>query len=280
MKASQYLKIINCIDDSIQLIQNDLSLSSTVDKLTSAREDIDRIARPLIETIRARGEQGLFLKTRPMSGEKRWEFFENWQLGEGAVDLYRGVIKQYAGWEYPCLELFPGTGQFLHHAVGAEPLYIADRDQWIIDQVKSQFNEYYADKRLMSYLIEEYDLSALPQSSFGFIYCINWVRFENLQGLTALAENAYSCLMPGGILLFNYNPLDQWWALEMAEEGYAYGVDTADLNKMLAETGFEVVENFKMTPEISYTICKKLGEIEYIKSSSILAKFIERPPEL
>jgi hypothetical protein len=87
--------------------------------------------------------------------------------------------------------------------------------------------------------------------------------------------------MPGGVYLFNYNPLDRWWGVEQygSIKGF-YGANTSKLIDHLKDIGFEIIRNNKEPGHLTYILCKKPGEISRIKLSSALAKIIEKNVEL
>ena len=211
----------------------------------------------------------------------RLTWFKSWDINELRYDLFKGIVTAFSNWEYPAMEIFPGTGNMLKNALAAEPLYIVDPDDVILDHCSQQFNEYYANKRLMKYKIEDYDLSVLPQKSFGFIYSINQTLIENLDTITILSKNVYDCLLPGGIYLLAYNNSNYWWAINnIIDHGYGV-VDKNELETELKKIGFEIVDHKHIQDNnLSYIIVKKPGEIEYIKNSSILANIIDKPEDL
>jgi hypothetical protein len=214
-----------------------------------------------------------------MSGQRRLDFFNNF-VDDYATGKFKPLITSFTSWEYPVLELFPCTAQYLPFAVAGEPLFVADFDNYILDNCSKIFNEYYSEKRLMKYKINGSDLSALPNNSFGFIYAINYLRFENEDFLLRLAANAYKLLLDGGVYLFSYNPLEMYWALEEVERGTAYGAYTEKLVSRLENIGFEVIKVFKENSFYSYVIVKKPGEIARIKTTGILGKIIEKEQDI
>jgi hypothetical protein len=276
MKPSQITNLLNVIDDFLEMHANapeskDLDLVSLRDKLRAIHDEKASSLIPMIKNQR--------MRSKLLFGKERAKWFQDWTWSEERMEIFKSIMKAHVNWEYPCMEVFPGTGDSLPHALAAEPLYIVDWEETLLDRVGKQFNDYYATKRLMKYKINEYDFSELPKNSFGFIYAVNWVRFEDITGLNNLALGLYDCLMPGGHLLMAYNPIDRAHGIQNTEEGYAAGADTGQLRSALESIGFEIREiQNKIMP--SYVLCKKPGEIEYIKAGSILAKIIDRNQEV
>lgn len=220
-------------------------------------------------------------RIKKLKGENRVDWFNLWQKSETQLNTFKNIITGFSNWEYPVMEIFPGNGEMLQYALSGEPLYIVDWDNVLLEKVSSQFNEYYATKRLMKYKIDNFDLSTLPQNSFGFIYSLNYLNFEKIDSIVDLAKSVLNCLLPGGIYLFVYNNSNDWWSVKNTVS-YFYGlVDSNDLNKSLSDVGFEVQQIVRSEElNMSYVIAKKPGEIEYIKNSSILANIIDKPNDL
>ena len=104
--------------------------------------------------------------------------------------------------------------------------------------------------------------------------------FESLNGLTEMARNVYDVLLPGGVYLFNYNPLDRYWGVEQNVTHFGYGAITDDLANNLQSIGFEIEKINRSPRKMAYIICKKPGELDSPKLTSILAKIIATTDEL
>jgi hypothetical protein len=220
-------------------------------------------------------------RIKKLEGDFRINWFTNWEKNENQTNTFKSIITAFSNWEYPVMEIFPGNGDMLQYALSGEPLYIVDWSNILLAKVSGQFNEYYATKRLMQYTIKDFDLSQVPQNSFGFIYALNYINFESIDALKSLANNVFKCLLPGGIYLFIYNNSDDWWSVNNAVNYYYGLVDSNDLNNALVDIGFEVQQIVRSKElNISYVIAKKPGDIEYIKNSSVLAKIIDKPKDL
>ena len=277
MKASEYTKIVNNLQDCQRILHmdgqaEDPKINQLIDHYLELRE-------PLMEQLKIPADM-MRKKLSLLTRDARIKMFDDWRPRDIVLEHYIQVISTLVNWEYPCMEIFPGDGSCTQHMLGAEPLYVVDWSQEVLDNAGSQFHEFYDQKRLMKYVIKDYDMSALPQTSFGFAVCVNWLRFEDIYGLNRLCKAVYGCLMDGGKFLFAYNSSDQWWGVDNMEQGYASGVGTRELHQMLKDLGFEIVLDHQQDANLNHILVKKPGEIEYIKASSILGKHIDRPTDI
>lgn len=264
------------IEKTVASIKATMGIENKIDNLYKSIEIFLTEYKRLLKEMDI-SQDNAIQRIKLLRNQERISWFKDWKKPDHQFEAFNGIVTSYCNWEYPVLEIFPGMGDMLPFAVSGEPLYIVDWDEELLEDVTKQFNSYYSSKRLMKYKIDGYDLSALPQNSFGFVYSINFVNFENLTNLLTLAENVYNCLMPGGIYMFIYNNSDDYWSVENAAEYYFGLVGTKELSEGLTNLGFEIIQ-VERSKKInhSYIICKKPGEIDYIKKSSILAKVIDR----
>ena len=269
---------INNLEESIELLREESLANSDIEKMQTVIDSLRAIREPFLRDLEKSSD---YLRERGMlnRGESRIKFFKNWPLQPLPKEILHSKIKSYVNWEFPCLEIFPGEGQTLPIMLGAEPLYIADWDKEVIDDVSKQFNDFYSIKRLMKYVIKGYDLTALPQNSFGFVCCLNWLRFENNVGLNKIAKSVFDCLMPGGSYFFTFNPSDKAFGVHLMEEGYAAGADSQQLATDLVSIGYEI-EDTNMNATVCFMLVKKPGTITAIKHSSILGKVIDKSVEI
>jgi hypothetical protein len=277
MKANEYTKIINYLQNCQCILRNDgQAENSAINELI---KHYIEVRSPLIAELGVAADS-LRSRLLAMTPAQRITLFKNWRLSDQAIDHYRNVISSMVNWDYPSLEIFPGDGVCTHQLLGAEPLYIVDWNQEILDHVGAQFNEFFNQKRLIKYTIKEFDLSVLPQASFGLIVCANWLRFENIRGLTDLAKAVYDCLMPGGNFLFSYNSNSTWWGVNNMEQGYSHGVDSENLHTALQKIGFELIQDCQSDWDLNHVLIKKPGTITPIKAGSVLGKYIDRPHDI
>ena len=213
-------------------------------------------------------------RRRMLEGEQRLALFQDNKMNEYELNVYRTILEKIVSWQFPVLEMFPGTGDMLPSVVGGEPLYVVDWDQTILDHVGLQFNEFFAERRLIRYKINGYDLKLFKPNTFGIVYNLHWTKFEDLENLTAMATNAFISLLPGGYYLFNYIPAETIWGLEEFAANNGFGAVTDHLLENLIEIGFEILNN-RTVKGCSFVLCKKTGELSSPKASAITAKIID-----
>ena len=209
--------------------------------------------------------------------ELRKNFVSVNKLHEEDVNNLSMVIAPHVGNNVPALELFPGVGQFLPFAVASEPFYIVDRYMEICETAADSLqNDFYKNRRLRKYTTNGYDLSALPQNSFGLVYCFNEFYYANIEYIYSWAVEIFGSLYNGGRFVFNFMPDDQTWAQETNLKLDFSSIDYKNLIARLIEYGYEL-ENYKIQPfRSSYIVVKKPGELPpRVKISGSSAEIID-----
>ena len=279
--SKSYITIINeLIHNKLYLIDKTVDLEKNKIVFEDLRKKLLELSSKHFKELSIANLDNI-LRIRKLEGESRVFWFKLWAESEYKKEYFKPIITAFSNWEYPTMELFPGIGEFLPYALGAEPLYIVDTDEYLLEKCSSQFNEFYANKRLMKYKIEEnYSLKDLPKNSFGFIYNLNYSFAEEDTVNFNIAKEVFDCLMPGGTYLFSYIPSDKWWGVELMESQSLNGLNTRNLVSTLEIFGFTDIKVNYDTAMTTHILAKKPGEIEYIKGSSILAKIIDKPSDL
>jgi SAM-dependent methyltransferase len=279
--SKAYLTVID------ELIHNKLYLIDNTKKLENNREKFNNLQKELADLSKKHfTELGLItydttLRVRKLKEEARIHWFKHCTESDYRIEYFKPIITAFCNWEYPVMELFPGTGKLLQYSLGGEPLYIVDTDEYLLEKCAGQFNEFYANKRLMKYTLDQgYSLEKLPQNSFGFIYNLHYMYAEDEESIYNIASEVLKCLLPGGTYLFSYVPADKWWGVEVMENSAFTGLNTRHLVSTLEKIGFTDIKVTYDTAMTTHVLAKKSGEIEYIKGSSILAKIIDKPTDL
>jgi hypothetical protein len=282
MLLSEYTKIYNLLLEIEEIQDNTIVGGKTYEEIfpISYKQQLQTKIKELIKELEPVSES-VRLRINALTKEKRLKHFNDNAHNTEQLNVLKTILESINDWQFPTLEIFPGNGQMLPHMLAAEPLYIADWDLHVLDNAASIFNDYYANKRLMRYVIKDFDLSALPQNSFGLIYCVNYTQYLNIKLLTELAANVWPLLDQGGYYLFTYVPINYFWAAQHYQHGNSSGADTADLIDNIKLLGFELEKSYTdLTNQISYLLVKKPGEKSRIKNSSVLGKIIDKPDDL
>jgi predicted TPR repeat methyltransferase len=128
----------------------------------------------------------------------------------------------------------------------------------------------------MKYVIEDYDLSNLPEAQFGVAFCFNMFFVKNLDFIFNWAIALKKVLRPGGYFMFNFVPSNTSWGLELAEDFRFTAIDHERLASMLVEAGFEIVETEIRQTLASTMLIKMPGELKTFKLTGSLARIIDK----
>ena len=236
-------------------------------------EDVQNALEEIIAKLEKNIENELsFIKTR---SEKFTEKLESQNLDsrKNFVNLNRfnefdlqclsGLLLNEITNNIPVLELFPGTGQFLPYAVSAEPLYIADKFIEICNEASAALNNnFYSERRLRKYQIDNNDTSKLPQNSFGIVYCFNEFFMANENYILKIAKQVHNLLYSGGKFIFNFLPYDQLWSQQMVYNSDFTAVNYKDLINELTIMGYTILNYEIRQLKSSYIIAQKNGELQ------------------
>ncbi len=201
-------------------------------------------------------------------------------IPEEAKNLIIERLRIYADWHYPGLELGCRSGDWTQYLVGCDPLYIADLDQQFLDLAASQFNELY-QQRLRKYLIKllplinEPNLTVLPENQFGFIFSWEFFNYLALGTTKYYLEQAIKLLRPGGIMMFSYNDGDTPNGAAYAENRAQSYLPKSHLINICNQIGFEVVNSeCYNNGVVNWLEIRRPGTLSTIKSHQTLGEII------
>lgn len=216
-----------------------------------------------------------------LTPEQFAEFYKNYDwIDDREKERLSSKLSSLVNFEYPTLDLFPGAGKFTQFALAAEPLYIADYNIELLEQVGRLFNDYYNNRRLLKFKISDFDLSALPQGQFGSVFSLNYFIVKDVAFIGRWAEQVFNVLRPGGYFLFNFIPDDTVDGLTLTEAYPLSAINYNQLIERMKSTGYEI-ENVEIAGGITSTIlAKKPGELKPMKMSSTLARIIDKSEPL
>lgn len=195
---------------------------------------------------------------------------------ENVKDIIKSRIYHYVNWKYPSLEIGPGDGTFTKEMVASDPLYIVDVHQEFLDNTKLQFNEFYATRRLRSYLIKnDYNLDMLPQHQMAFVLAWNVFNYFPLEAIKSYLTEIVKVMRPGGVLMFSYNNSDRWQNAEMVENAFMCHTPKHMLLPLIESLGFEIITSYDFDPTVSWVEVRKPGELSTCKAHQALGAIIQ-----
>lgn len=188
-------------------------------------------------------------------------------------DLVVGIVSKYVNWEYPVLEIGPGTGEWTKHLVSGEPLYLVDIHSEIFESVKERFTPEF-QRRICCYCIEDpkvdADLSRLPVGQIGFVFSWNTFNYLTLDLIDTYLGEIMRVLRPGGVAMFSYNNAERYQCAVNVDIGFMSYVPKRLLLELINKHGFEVLALQDFDEQISWVEIKKPGQLRTIKRHSVL----------
>jgi SAM-dependent methyltransferase len=179
---------------------------------------------------------------------------------EDFVELVQSRIKKFTGYQYPALEINPRFDPWTQTLVACDPVFIASRDLLLLENAKEKFNELYR-RRILSYFIEDTDLSPLPQSAFALVFCWDTFEFSPIPVIEEYLEQIYKLLRPGGVLMFSYsNCMLEKTAVKYIEGYYRFNTKQMMID-LIEKYGYELNEILDDQFQKSWAIVKKPGNL-------------------
>lgn len=183
-------------------------------------------------------------------------------LNEISID-----VGYYSDWRFAGVELNPSTGLLTKSMLACDPLYLYTGNIADVDSIKSKFNNFFSNKRLMIY--DAYH--KLPQGQLGLATSINHYEFLPIDPIKEEMQQVYNLLRPGGHFIFTYNDCEKEAGLDFLSAYRAY--NTRTLMKSLVEMlGFVIVKEQCFREANSWMVVKKPGELHSQKLTAPLVQ--------
>lgn len=177
-------------------------------------------------------------------------------------------VGYYSDWRWAGIELNPSTGSLTESMLACDPLYLYTGNIADTDSIRSKFNSFFVDKRLMIYN----DLDKLPQGQLGLATSINCYEFWPIDPIKDEMRKVYNILCPGGYFVFTYNDCEREASLDFLAGAEAYrSYNTRTLMKSMVEMlGFDIVKEQCYREANSWMVVKKPGDLTTQKLSAPL----------
>jgi len=182
------------------------------------------------------------------------------------------TIGYYSDWRWAGVELNPSDGKLTHSMLACDPLYVHRGNVTDTDSLKSKFNKFFAEKRLMFCD----SISHLPQNQLGLAVSINSYEFWPLDPIKQEMQHVFNVLRPGGYYIFTYNDCEKMPGLDFCTNDYrAYNTKTLMTN-MAYGLGFDIMKEQCYRDSHSWMVVKKPGDLTSQKLTAPLVA-IETP---
>lgn len=238
---------------TLQEIDNKINELIRKEELIVIRHDYDRYAN---------SDNTLRLKLQRRNLDKDW------------IKLIQSEIGQYSSWQYAGIELNPVDGMLTRSMLSCDPLYIYSGTIIDKEKIKNNFNDFFANKRLMFYS----NLDKLPQEQLGTAVSIHQYEFLPIDPIKDEMKKVYNLLRPGGYFIFTYSDCEKEAQLDLLNgPGGYYSYNTKTLMISMVEMlGFDIVKEFTWREVQSYMVVKKPGVLETQKQASPLVTIIDK----
>lgn len=193
---------------------------------------------------------------------------------EENFELFTSRVSMYNNWKYPALEIRPAFGEFTECIKGCDPLYLADTDDGLFNEIKKKWHPAY-QRRLRYYLFEEAldkSLHHLPDNQFGLILGVDYFNFKPLNILENFLKQGFEKLRPGGMFIFTYNNCDLPYAVRNVENKFCCYTPGRLVKQIAKNCGYEIVKSFDQLENISWLELRKPGELTTLRGGQPLAE--------
>ena len=166
-----------------------------------------------------------------------------------------GCIKKYVSYTESCLQIAPVLGDMTDELVALDPLYLADNNIDMFNEVKINklWNPIY-QKRLRYYLIddeEEDPLHQLPKNQIGLIVAVDWFNFKPMRIIEKYLASMMSVLRPGGVAVFTFNNCNFPKAVDKVNEMQYCYTNGNTLREFCKSIGYDVLSSYNGEPDIT-----------------------------
>lgn len=195
------------------------------------------------------------------------------KLDQQFLSVIKREIGYYSDWRWAGIELNPSNGFLTRAFLSCDPLYLYTGNVVDKEAVKTNFNRFFSEKRMMFYD----NLLHLPQQQLGLAVSVNSYEFWPMDPIKTEMQKVYNLLLPGGHFIFSYNDCEQLASLDLCASDYrAYNTKSL-MTSMSQMFGFDIVKREELCNGThSFMVVKKPGTLSSQKLSSPLVK-VETP---
>jgi hypothetical protein len=188
---------------------------------------------------------------------------------------FSSKIFNYSNWQYPGLVYGAKNTDLLNAIKHCEPMYIMENFKEYFSLQKEKFHPDFI-RKLKFYHLN--DINLLPKNDIGLIVAFNEFPFLPWYSIQIILHKFIERLMPGGILIFNYNNCATVRGFKMFEDQMmTYSTPHMYIN-FLTHQNLVLLEHFVSDKEtFSYMIFQKDGNRKLIKKYPSVGFIKEQP---
>lgn len=192
------------------------------------------------------------------------------------LDLLRSRLQIYSNWKYPGIFIRPALSNFLDSIVDLDPLYVMDVDYNLLGPCLSSVTPEYR-QRLRRLIINEKQtphLPQLPSGQIGLIFAWNFFNYTPIEVLKEYFHEIYQLLRPGGTFIFTFNNCSRSIHVVLAEHAFASYTPDWAVRSLLANQGFEIMNQFDRDYHLSWFEVRKPGALTSLRGGQTLARLV------
>lgn len=184
-------------------------------------------------------------------------------------------ISKHCDWNHAGLIVRPSDSELYEPMVSLDPLYIADEELLLLDDIKSRWNELYQSRLRYNIISDESEVifKNIPKSQLGFILITDFFNYKPIEIIKKYLSEIYGLLKPGGSLIFTYNNCNLPNAVRNFENMlYSYTPMTLVVI-VLESIGFELTNSFSdSNSNTSWLEVKRPGTLSSLRGGQCIAK--------
>ena len=166
-----------------------------------------------------------------------------------------GCVRKYIVYTESCLQIAPVLGELTQELVALDPLYLADNETGMFNEVKvNKLWDPIYHKRLRYYLIddeEEDPLHQLPKDQLGLIVAVDWFNFKPMRIIEKYLASMMSVLRPGGVAVFTFNNCNYPKAVDKVNEMQYCYTNGNTLRELCKSIGYTILSSYNGEQDIT-----------------------------
>lgn len=281
---------VSSVDDCVNGLQlvNHSKLKEVKNNLYKALQEyshaIDEIEKKLEHTISSNKKE--YLKQseeiyrqniEKMLFEEELEWAKLWPPTKEDFKYFYHVIVNHTNWQYGGVIIGSKNSTIINAIIGVEPFYIIEKFQNYFSLLAEKFHPDFM-RKIKFYQHE--NIKQLPDNSMGIIVVINEFNFLPWNATTHVLNTLTKKLIPGGILVFNYNNCNTLKGFINFENNQMVYTTTEMYEEVLKNLNLRCIERHDSTSEsFSFLVFKKDGSKRLIKGYPSVG-FIKEQPTL